>query len=199
MSDDDRYDEDEAYYASLQGPAYYGTHQGSQRLRGPASRASVPRAFATTPPGMRRDHHQPQRRSERDRYWVNEQPVLRNFVWSTITTKLPEIPPMTEKAMVKMTCLTQFIKKLRNTKGDWMDKTEGLANEFSSMIPNLDAQAETIIDDMDTLDSDIYNYQAGELLDSTYAAVVVGNGANFTAKQRNNIHWYKFAMDVHST
>ena len=74
MSDDDRYDEDEAYYASLQGPAYYGTHQGSQRLRGPVSRASVPRAFATTPPGMRRGQQQ------------QLQQHLNHSSWKTTTT-----------------------------------------------------------------------------------------------------------------
>ena len=38
MEDYDEYDPTSEYYASLEGPAVYGTHQASQRLRGPARR-----------------------------------------------------------------------------------------------------------------------------------------------------------------
>ena len=196
MDDYDDYDETEAYMASLQGPTFYGTHQGSQqygtqqRLRGPA-----PRAFATTPPGMRRNQYNSGNRSERGRYWVDEQPVMRDFKWSTITTKIPEIPPITEKAHIKQICLTQFMQKLESTKGDWADKTEALANEFN-MIPNLESQAQGIIEDIETMDSAVYRYNAGELLSSTYTTVPIGNGADFTNDERRDIHWYKFGMDV---
>ena len=49
--EDNNYDE---YYASLSGPAEYGTHQASQRLRGPVRREQAQAyAYVTTQPGMR--------------------------------------------------------------------------------------------------------------------------------------------------
>ena len=67
------------YFASLEGPAEYSTHQASQqRLRGP-----VRQAQATTPPGMRsRQATTTYQRSNRNTYWFEEQQVLRDLMLS---------------------------------------------------------------------------------------------------------------------
>ena len=123
------YEDDEtAYFDSLAGPTNYETHQAAQqqRLTGP-----IRRTFATTPPGMRRHlSTQTQQRDERERYWVNEQPVLQDLEWSSIKCKVSHIPPDSEKSSIKNICLTQFIGKLRSANGEWMNKNEALTAEF---------------------------------------------------------------------
>ena len=88
------------------------------------------------------------------------------------------------------TCLSDFgYEKFPDSlkHGKWTDKTEATTNEFVS-IPNLDSQAKNIMDDMEQLDSNVYNYQAGELINSMYKVVAIGNGADFTNNERCDIH-----------
>ena len=77
MEDYDEYDPTNAYFASLQGPSVYGTHQASQRLRGPARREQT-FTFAATPPGSR--NRQTSQRNSRPTYWIDDQPVLHDLV-----------------------------------------------------------------------------------------------------------------------
>ena len=170
MEDYDEYDPTDAYFASLQGPSVYGTHQASQRLRGPARREQT-FTFAATPPGSR--NRQTNQRNSRPTYWIDDQPVLHDLTYASVTAKVPKIPPITETAAIKHTCLQEFITKMRNATGTWNDKTEATASEFSNIIPNLESQARGLIDDMQQMDSNVYNYQAGELLNSMYERIVV--------------------------
>ena len=48
-------------------------------------------------------------------------------------------------------------------------------------------------------DSDVFTYQAGELLNASYENVQIGNAVNFTQPERRNIHWYRFVMGVDSS
>ena len=97
-------DGDATYFDSLAGPMNYGTHQAShqQRLTAP-----IRRTFATTPPGMRRNSStQTQRNEGRERYWVNEQPVLKDLEWSFIKCKVSHIPPDTKKSSTRKSTRT---------------------------------------------------------------------------------------------
>ena len=102
MEDYDEYDPTNAYFASLQGPSVYGTHQASQRLRGPARREQT-FTFAATPPGSR--NRQTSQRNSRPTYWIDDQPVLHDLTYASVTAKVPKIPPITETAAIKHTCL----------------------------------------------------------------------------------------------
>ena len=76
------------------------------------------------------------------------------------------------------------MKNLKQTKGDWTDKTDAIANKFYKHVPNLESQATTIMDDMEMLDSNVYEYNAGELLDSTYQPIQLGNQQNFSVQEK---------------
>ena len=191
MNDDDDFD----YFQSLQGPAQYGSHQASQRLREPIRRPQA-QTFAATPPGMRTRQATTRNRIDREEYWADEQPVLEDLSHVSVHAKVPVIPPITERASIKQQCLMQFVKNLKQTKGEWTDKTDAVANKFIKHVPNLESQAKTIMDDMEMFDSDVYEYNAGELLDSTYQTIQLGNNNNFLVQERENTHWYRFAMDV---
>ena len=126
MNDDDNFD----YFQSLQGPAQYGSHQASQqRLREPIRRSQA-QTFAATPPGMRTRQTATRSRNDREEYWVDEQPVLEDLSHVSVNAKVPVILPITEKASIKQQCLLQFVKNLKQTKGDWTDKTDAIANRI---------------------------------------------------------------------
>ena len=91
MNDDDDFD----YFQSLQGPAQYGSHQASQRLREPIRRPQA-QTFAATPPGMRTRQATTRNRIDREEYWADEQPVLEDLSHVSVHAKVPVIPPITE-------------------------------------------------------------------------------------------------------
>jgi hypothetical protein len=171
------------------------THQHFQHY------GQVPMTMAATAPDFNARARTYVRRDQKthvdnpvDEYWHKNRPVLKKTEWSSIHIKLPVVAPTTANTKIKNSIFGLLTQRLEAAEGDWKDKAELFASLFVDQVPAADIEATLAIGDMDAYSTTVFEFADFQLLDSDYKALPIGTAADFLARTRENVRFFKFTL-----